>query len=628
MNINFKKIKMHNFMSIGDGEISLDNAGFVSIKGINENPTDSAESNGSGKTSIFEALCWVITGNTMRGISQVTNIHSDSGCVVELDFSCDNAVYKIIRAKDSKEYGTNLKIYINGEDKSGKGIRDSAKLLSQYLPDLNNQLIGSVIVLGQGLPQRFTNNTPAGRKEVLEKLSKSDYMIESLKDKISMRKSYLQSKLRETEDLILSIKSELQVYEKNLYNTQSQLQSLRDIDELENRIKEYEQSIADNSVIIDEYNDNLNTITEEINSTNVELNNIKEERYKAESQSIKNKNESLNPLKERLSQVNANIVSLTREIKRLSEIKDVCPTCGQKLPNVVKPNTDSQKEELEKLKSEYDIITQQITDSSNQMDASWNSEKLRYDSKYDSLFTKATSLNVELNKINSALSIHESRMNNDRASLAVAQSQLKDFYGRKEELENYCDNIVQDINKLNDDLLYNNNEKTRINDRISIILKFETAVKRDFRGYLLINVIEYINKSAKRYSKLVFGTDKIEFALNDNNIDISYDNKIYESLSGGEQQKVNLIIQFALRDMLCEYLHFSSNILVVDECFDNLDYTGCQRIIDLISSLKDISSIFIITHQSSLNIPYDNSIIVRKDSSGISKIENDISKTV
>ena len=85
---------------------------------------------------------------------------------------------------------------IDGKDCSGKGIRDSEKLLAQYLPDITASLLGSVIILGQGLPQKFTNNSPSGRKEVLEKLSKSDFMIEDLKSRVTSRRLELQKTIR------------------------------------------------------------------------------------------------------------------------------------------------------------------------------------------------------------------------------------------------------------------------------------------------------------------------------------------------------------------------------------------------------------------------------------------------
>jgi DNA repair exonuclease SbcCD ATPase subunit len=97
-------------------------------------------------------------------------------------------------------------------------------------------------------------------------------------------------------------------------------------------------------------------------------------------------------------------------------------------------------------------------------------------------------------------------------------------------------------------------------------------------------------------------------------------NKDYENLSGGERQKVDLIIQFSIRDMLCSQLNFSSNILVLDEIFDNLDMIGCEKLINVISNMNDIKNIFIITHRYDLSIPCDKEIVVVKSNLGISEI--------
>ena len=149
----------------------------------------------------------------------------------------------------------------------------------------------------------------------------------------------------------------------------------------------------------------------------------------------------------------------------------------------------------------------------------------------------------------------------------------------------------------------------------------ETIVKRDFRGCLLKHVIDYINHRAKQYSKVVFDNDFLDFKQDGNNISISFDSKEYESLSGGEQKKLDVIIQLAIRDMLCHLMNFSSNILVCDEIFDALDMTGCQRIIDLVSThLEDVSSVFIVTHRDNLCIPCDNEITVIKDVNKISHV--------
>jgi len=75
--------------------------------------------------------------------------------------------------------------------------------------------------------------------------------------------------------------------------------------------------------------------------------------------------------------------------------------------------------------------------------------------------------------------------------------------------------------------------------------------------------------------------------------------------------------------MLCKFLNFDCNLLVVDEVFDNLDAVGCERVMSLISSLNNISSIFVITHHGDeLLIPYDEELIVTKNEQGISEVSS------
>ena len=190
-------------------------------------------------------------------------------------------------------------------------------------------------------------------------------------------------------------------------------------------------------------------------------------------------------------------------------------------------------------------------------------------------------------------------------------------------IQNYQQTIENNsikIRELDEQLMYNNSEKDLQQAHLDVVNKFETALKRDFRGFLLSTIIEYIQSRAKIYSEVIFETDKVGFCLDGNNIDITYLEKAYENLSGGEKQKIDLIIQFSIRDMLCNHLGFTSNILVLDEVFDGLDMIGCQRVLDVISSLNDIKNIFIVTHRKDLSIPTDKEIVVVKSASGISEI--------
>ena len=112
MNVVFNKIMLHNFLSFGDAEIELNNRGYVFVQGVNENPNDNSLSNGAGKSSIWDAISYALTGVTIRGTKDVVNIHTDDGAFVALDMDVDGKNFKILRSKNHSKYKTNLLIYI------------------------------------------------------------------------------------------------------------------------------------------------------------------------------------------------------------------------------------------------------------------------------------------------------------------------------------------------------------------------------------------------------------------------------------------------------------------------------------------------------------------------------------
>ena len=177
MQLHFKKVTLHNFFCFVHEEVNLEDMGYTMVTGINNNSIDNALSNGSGKSSIFNAICYALTGETAQGLSNnIENIFADpDDCWVELELLVGDDIFIIRRIKTPRP---DLKIYMNGDDISGKGIRESSKHLAEYLPDLTSTLLGSIIILGQGLPSKFTEGQACNRKEKLEKLTKSDFMVQ------------------------------------------------------------------------------------------------------------------------------------------------------------------------------------------------------------------------------------------------------------------------------------------------------------------------------------------------------------------------------------------------------------------------------------------------------------------
>lgn len=628
MNIKFLNLKLTNFLAFGNADIALNDLGYVLVSGINNNPDDMAKSNGSGKSSLWEAVVWCLTGETVRGTKQVVNRYTTDGTSVELDFKIDNDTYKIIRYKDHKEFGTNLKIYINNIDKSGKGVRDTVKLLEQYLPDITASFLGSVIILGQGLPQRFSNNTPSGRKEVLERLSKSDFMIEDIKEKLSNRKTDLNLEIRKYEDLLLSLESKKATYVEQLSKLETSLSELTPKDwdtEITNLKKELKQ------IELIKYNkeEALSNAQYNVQVVNEQISKLESEFSAYQLKAANELHDKTEPIVQKKLQANFEKQQLYKEIQDAKNIRDICPTCGQKIPDVhVIDTTEMEAKykhfdelienyscQIQELKAEYckaeEVFESSQKESRNNLNTalkSYHQEITDFHAELKKLTNDITSYNTQLAKLIA-----------DKDTFEEKQITLKNSIG---EVEHAIEHLIEEI-------LYNNIERDNKRNHLEVVNKLLTIATRDFRGFLLSEIINYINTRAKEYSRIIFETDKIDFVLDGNNINISYCDKQYENLSGGEKQKVDLIIQFSIRDMLSQFLNFSSNILVADEIFDNCDSVGCQKILDMISTkLTDVESIFIVTHhENELMIPYDTRLVIIKGANGISEIYNNEKET-
>lgn len=623
MIIKFKNIRLYNFMSFGDSTVDLTKSGYTLVQGVNKNPDDLAKSNGAGKSTIFDGIVWALTGTTIRGSKDVVNINGDDGALVELEFLIDDKEYKIIRTKDHSKYKTNLKLFINGEDKSGKGIRDTSALLTEYLPDLTYELIGSVIIMGQGLPQKFTNNTPSGRKELLEKLSKSDFMIDDLKGRIGKRKIALSVDARSCEDELLRLKTQKNQFEESKQKYTELLDKLPSKEDIELKISEYELTLNElnKTFDIDKLNSEVSMVEEEQNKLTKLLTDLLTEESNKLNELQLNYNESIAEPNSKIIEIGTQIKLLSEEIKKLDSVSDTCPTCGQKLPDVVKIDTSKQKQELLLLKAQkesfgdiVDKLSKKYIDDKTEIVNKYASKKGEFKQKTESLKEKKSDINSQVN-------VFKFKEDECKFNISKYKLELDSLTSKSDMYRTEIDSAEKQLNEISDKILYYNNKHDNIDLRISAISKMESAVKRDFRGVLLTNVINYINNKSKEYCMLVFGTDKLDFILDGNNISISYDKKEYENLSGGEKVRVDIIIQLALRDMLCKFLNFSSNILAIDEIFDALDNIGCENITNLIfKELKDVENIYIITHRADLPISCDNEITVEKDERGISNI--------
>lgn len=618
--IQFKKVVLHNFGSYGHTELELQNRGFCLVSGKNNYSKDNALSNGSGKSFLWNAICYALTGETISGIkTNLKNINiEESDCYVQLDFLYDKDLFSLVRTASPK---SDLKIYKNDINLSGKGIRESERKLQEVLPELTKDLISSTIIIGQGMPNKFSSFSPSGRKELLEKLTKSDFMIDDLKTRIQARQQELNKKVRELEDSLIVDKTQLDNHLVNLDKIKANLIEKGDSDfdhlilEQQSKINEFQQKL--NQADLD-----IKTIEQQIENLNNKLLSVIEEKNKVSSEELAAYTSSYTKFSNEKSKLEFTISNLKAEITKLKSITDVCPTCGQVLPNVHKPDTQVQELALIEAQNNFNTIKNELISCEN--------KHQEYLKQINEAFSEELkNLNDEIATARQQLATNKNDFTYYTASLEAEKTLYNKILYDKQHWEAYKVSQQKEIEYLEKEIAQLTNliaivsiSKEDFNNRLAIIKKMDSLIKRDFRGYLLTNIINYLDNRAKDYCNIVFGTRDLSLSLNGNALDITYCGKLFDGLSGGEKQRVDLIIQLAIRDLLTNYLNISANILVLDEITDFLDKKSCKAVMQLLEKeLHTVESVFIISHHAEeLEIPVDSEIKIIKNENGISEV--------
>ena len=619
--LSFKKVILHNFGSYGHAETNLENKGICLVSGRNNYKKDNALSNGSGKSFLWSGICYALTGETISGLrSNLKNINAGEDAVsyVTVEFLSDADSYTITRHIAPK---SDLKISKNDIDISGKGLRESEKKLGEVLPDLTKDLIASTIIIGQGMPNKFSSFSPSGRKDLLEKLTKSDFMVEDIRQRVTTRLTELQRQVRDCEDNLLIHRTQNKTIENTLKVKEAELAKAvkpdftAQLEELTQLItdcrKQFEiasAGVAEKEKSYADVNAELLKLLETSNAEAAEEKEAYEAAFRAQ-------------VTER-SQKEAEVKTLTRTIAELKAVTDTCPTCGQKLPGAVKPDTTAQETTLVQLNMEIEAINKKVSEINTKH---WDYQ-LQIKTKYESTIE---GLKLQLR----ALSTEKGNFQREVQTLTARCTEYTEKYNKiiydQENWDKYYARLQTEITSLQEEWSKNNSlillleaNKQDIADHLAVVKKMETLTKRDFRGYLLENIIKYIDQVAKDYCDIVFKTRDLEVYLDGNALDISYCGKMFDNLSGGEKQRVDLILQFAIRNMLNAYLNTSSNILVLDEITDFLDKQSCKAIMTLIEKeLTTIESVFVVSHHATeLELPIDSEIKVVKNEDGISEI--------
>ena len=546
--LKFKSVRWKNLLSTGSAftEILLDRNTNTLVVG----------ENGAGKSSVLDALCFVLYGKPFRKIKKDQLINSINGrdVVVEIEFEIYNKKYKIIRGIKP----TIFEIYQNGVllDQDAAS-RDYQEYLEKNILRMNMKSFTQIVILGSSSFVPFMQ-LPAGvRREVIEDLL--DIRIFStmsvlLKDRISGNK-----------DNILTNKNDIQ--------NSTEILELHEKQKKKNSEKKNEivalaiDRISELQSNVDRVNGEIIIVQNEIDELLISIQD--------ESKVIKR----ISKIELLESDLESTKTKAKKTIKFYEE-HDNCPTCTQTIDTSIKSIKISEKQStLDKISDALIVLGKELSETQNRQQ--------------------------EISEVNRNIKGKERRITNDLSASVLAdqreidilQKQISDTTSDKEtETDVEIDEIQKRLDelKLTKDLLLH---KKELYELAGIILRDGGIKSRIIKQYIPI-----MNSLINKYLAAMdfFVKFQLDESFEETILSRHRDDFTYDSFSEGEKMRIDLALLFTWRTIARMKNSANTNLLILDEVFDaSLDANGCEEFLKLIHSLED-ANVFVISHKGDI----------------------------
>lgn len=647
MNIKFKSIDIYGFRSLNKVSISLDNQGIVIVKGINEYE-DKATSNGSGKSSIFEALIYAIFEETSSGEKDVENRILKDGYSIDLKFDIDNDHYRIFR--QCKKDKSTVSFYKNEEDISARNKTDTNKLIQNTL-NINKNIFLDSIFLSQNVVTNLASLSPTARKERLEILTNTDQIIEEFKEKIKERQNQYEANCVDCRSNIdknngkkESLNNQIQQLQYKIEEQKQEIErkkQLGDIKDIEQQIDKLNENIRNNEESISAVEEsiiNIDNSIKEFNNKIEEYNN----QYNELQTKILQKQSDISSLQFDLTKQDSEKQHIQQDIERIKQeiekIKnsDTCPTCGRKYDNINEEHINQLMQEKNNLIKDDTIKIQEIEKVKDDI----NGKLYLENNVYEGLHLSANEINSYITPIKEQIQIKEAEKTTTNMLKIQKNNEINEYRQKINNLQNIKEELLKIENnniKEYEDLItqYNNdtkildeeinklNEEYNKNDSyVQVIKNILQLITKEFRTYLLKNSIAYLNKHLQEYSIQLFSNEKdvIKIEESDTKLNIYLGNATYESLSGGEKTRVNIALLLAQKSLANVIGNMTCNLIILDEILGYCDSEAESNVINLITNeLDSLETIYMISHKE-IPIGYDNILTIVKDKNGLSQV--------
>lgn len=579
--IQFKKISIRNFMSVGNEPIEfVYKKGLFYCYGENNDVESDVEndhvSNGTGKTVVLvDSILFCLYGRTQRNIKrkEIINIHNGSECAVSLDLIKDEDSYTIERQLAPDK----ISVTKNGNllDEESAKRKANNFIVEEILDGISFEVFKNLIVLNGTASKHFFDYHKNEKRNFINevfKLGFLDFLHSDLTSEVKEKKTELEKlqivydskekEIKRYNTLIESfegnnINKQIETINKHIKEEEKKqaeiLKPLKEIETkfLKNKTSDEFQTMIDESVnkiqevnkLIQEYTSNMNTINNDIN------------RMRKEYLSIKSEN--------------------------------VCSHCTQPIPEELKERI------LENIKTEGKLLK----------------------SKLDEYTKLKNNDSKRLEKMNTWFEKHKNIVN-DYRSLAISIQSSRDIVqGYKNQLSNMSNDSNNKKNKenVNNEISSINNEMKKLKEEIDskreefISLKVckDIISDKNFYGYYMSVFRKYLNKSINEYLEKMNSPHRVKFN-NDLEADVfngESEFHSYDNLSTGEKSKINISLLLSFFDVLNNYHRMKTNILVLDEILDTgIDSQSVMKLHKILfdkTKENDKLGVYVVSHKNS-----------------------------
>ena len=585
--INIKNITVKNFMSVGNQTQAVDfNTQLLTLvlgKNLDLGGEDSGARNGTGKTTIVNALSYALFGTPLTNIRRdnLVNKTNNKNLLCTVTFVKDGKTYKIERGRKPNitKFFIDDENQISTDDAQGEN-KETQEEINKII-GMSHEMFKHIVALNT-YTEPFLALTPTKQRDLIEQLlgitklsEKATKLLEQnrqTKQDIQEEKVRLESiqnsneKIQET---IKNLKLKSSVYESNK-NSQ--------IVELQNSIKELD------AVDID---------------TEIETHKKLETLYQNQDK-VKTLNRERNSIINALTKNKKKMETLMEDIAFAKEQK--CPTCQQILVDDKHENLLTKLQTEEQESSDYKAeLEKALTDLDKEIDSISISDELPrtyYDSLEDAYNHKnsVSALKKEIEKLETQTDPYVEQVAELEATAIQEVS-----YDQMNALENL---------KAHQDFLY----------------KLLTSKDSFIRKRIIEQNLSFLNQKLTQYLREVGLPHTVEFQ-NDLTVNIEELGREldFDNLSRGERNRLILSLSWAFRDVW-ESLNTKMNLLFIDELIDSgMDTSGVEASIKILKKMSREmgKNVFLISHKDELVTRVNSVLHVVKDN-GFTSYENNV----